>query len=354
MKKIYLLILLMCLFSIMVGSVIHVAASSSDARLIKHVQMTLKNTENPKRLEVSFYLGERLDFSDEKADIIFEYFSTNSQGNLESLNYKKDKSWSGYLNSYDSYPSGERKYSKGTENNSAYSNSIPVDTIYTSTKTSSSIDVTRVTAVSISVFRSDGSGEQIYIYSDGTTSSLKKINIPVVVADSESGIKLEGDTSAIPLNTVLKVDEITTPEVHEAIVNILAPTANIVVYNIKLVSSGDTIQPNGKVKIAIPIPNSFDMNNIGVYKIENEQVKHSYPLTIEEREESFYAVIETDDFSIFVLAEFSSAQNDSNKISPPTGDDTAFLLPILILVVSAIGLGLLACCRRLGKKSQEK
>jgi|GEM_PF-2414766 len=153
---------------------------SANTDLISNPTIEIKSAQA--RVEVTFSLSEIIDLKEENSDIIFELFWTNSNG--DELIYKKDKTWDGYLNSYDAYPLGEHKYSSGAIDNPLYPDEVPATTIYTSTKTSSSINVESVSAVKITVLRADGSGEEVTVYTDGTISR-EKINAPEPEPDPE-------------------------------------------------------------------------------------------------------------------------------------------------------------------------
>ena len=281
-------------------------SSASESNLIQNVQISLKETENPNRLEVIFYLTEPINLSQGSSNIIYEYFTEDSNGN-PVIQYKKEKTWSGYLNSYDNYPSGEHKYSSGGAANSSYSDNVPAANIYTSTKTNSSIDVTNVTAVRVTVLREDGSGEKIIVYSDGNTSAIEKIVIPVGAEDKDTGIKVDSTTTELPVNTVLVANKLTSGSVYENVTVILSDVKDFIVYDIKLESEGVIIQPNGKVKISIPIPENFDTTNLAVYRIDNNGEKILYPVTIITNEGVNYAILETEHFSTYVLVDARTA-----------------------------------------------
>ena len=184
--KKYITVIISVTFAIM--SMLGNIALTSEFSLIKNMKIELKSAETPNRLEVCFDLTEPIDLSQGESNIIFEYFITNSDGNLEAINYKKDKSWAGYLNSYDNYPYGERKYSLGEENEN-YPDRVPSSTIYTSVKTGGSIDTTQVAAVKVTVLKADGSGEEYTAYS--SVSNVEK----------NTGIRLQSTALELPVNT---------------------------------------------------------------------------------------------------------------------------------------------------------
>lgn len=274
---------------------------AEETNLIQNVQIGLKEAENPKRLEVIFDLTEPINLSQGSSDIIYEYFTQDTNGNLEIMQYKKGKSWSGYLNSYDNYPAGEQKYSSGGSENGAYSDNVPATKIYTSTKTGTSIDVMSVVAVRITVFRENGSGEKVTAYSDGAAPVIEKIDIPVSDEELDTGITLESNTTELPANTVLIANKLTSGSIYENVTINLADVKDFIVYEIKLESDGVEIQPNGKVKISIPIPESFDSSNLTVYRFDDDGTKTPYSVTVTVKDGAKYAIFETVHFSTYVL-----------------------------------------------------
>ena len=62
-------------------------------------------------------------------------------------------------------------------------------------------------------------------------------------------------------------------------------------------SNNTTIQPNGKVKISIPIPNGYDTSKIVVYRIAENGTKTKYDTTIN----NGYVTFETDHYISSVL-----------------------------------------------------
>jgi|GEM_PF-985316 len=296
MKKILTVSVIVCiLLNIMIGS------SFAASNLIENVHISLKSTETPKRLEVSFNLTEQINLSQGDSNIVFEYLSMDD---LEVI-YKKDKLWSGYLNSYDRYPSGERKYSSGEENNTDYSNVVPAATIYTSLKTGSSIDVGVIAAVRITVLREYGSGESITIYSDGTVSGIEKIEDSVTAVEETTGIRLDSTTAELPADTILIANEVTVGSVYEMISIALTDVNEFIAFEIKLESSGNEILPNGNVEVSIPIPENFNTSKLAVFRIEADGTKVPYPVTVKTVDGLKYATFETDHFSMYALLELN-------------------------------------------------
>jgi len=293
MKKITSMIIL---FLATVSIMTHLSFAAEN-NLIENIQMDFKSAETPNRLEVSFDLTESIDLSQGSADIIFEYFI----GDQAEAVYRKDKTWAGYVNSYDKYPSGERKYSSGTGNQS-FSDEVPAGTIYTSTRTGSSIDVALVTAVRVTVLRPDGSGEVIAVFDDQTTSAVERISAPILNVEKNTGIRLNSTAEVLPTDTVLIANEVIAGPLYEEASEMLADARDMIVFEIKLESNGVRTQPDGKVKISIPLPADFEQASLAVYRIDGEGEKTQFSVTQTTENNVNYATFETDHFSVFVLA----------------------------------------------------
>lgn len=300
---------------------------AADSNLISNMQTTLKNTETPKRLEASFDLNEAIDLSQGNSNIIFEYYANDSSGNSAVI-YKKDKTWSGYLNSYDNYPSGERKYSSGSSN-SNYPDAVPSTKIFTSVKTGTSIDVAQVTAVKITVLRADGSGEKVTVYNDGSTSAIEKINVPITLTDKDTGIILKATTAELPAGTVLIANELTSQSDFEQISALLTDAVEFIAFDIKLEADGKAVQPNGKIKISIKIPDNFNSSQLVVYRIDSDNAKTPYAVNVTTKNNIKYAEFETDHFTTYVLA-------DESNIAPNTGDASTTVLYCIIMAFAAV------------------
>ena len=281
-------IIILCL---MMMNLAVICVTARDSVLIKNVRINLKSTESPQRLEIQFDLTEAIDLSQEKTNIIYEFFGQNDRAELEALSYRKDKTWAGYINSYDDYPQGERKYSSGSDNNQNYQDVIPETTIYTSVKTNANIDVTTVAAVKITVLRPDGSGEEFTVYSR------------VLDTDKNTGIKMTGTADILPVGTALVANEISDGEIYETIVEVLPGVHDFVAFDIKLESSVAEMLLAGNVQIDIPIPPSFNALRLAVYRIDDDGSKTSYETAVTEQDGTRYATFETDHFSVYVLLE---------------------------------------------------
>lgn len=168
-----------------------------------------------------------------------------------------------------------------------------------------------------------------------------------VEVDEETNVKLDAPVDVVPADTVMEVEPIEEGEKFEEIKEILekVEVKKFKVFDITLTSKGVKIQPNGKVKISIPIPNDFNSGKLVVYRIEENGKRIGYAVEVYEENNLKYARFETDHFSNYVLAEGELVEeNESGEIkgeldnTPKTGtvDISFYILPITI--ISAIGI----------------
>ncbi len=94
----------------------------------------LRSNEKP-QLFVDFRISKEIDLTKPASDVIISYQLKDDNGEYKEV-YRKDKAWSGYLNTYPGEPSQggvETKYGPGAENNQNYLAILPKDkTISTS------------------------------------------------------------------------------------------------------------------------------------------------------------------------------------------------------------------------------
>jgi len=341
MKKILVSTILLFFTLILIPNLV----SATTANLVTNANIKYDyrlNNTNVCRLVVNFNLAENFDLSQENSNIIIDYYIKNSSGELIPIKssttgqiYAKDKSWAGYLNSYDSYPQGEQKYSSGIANDTRYSNNIPAKTnLNTQITNSTKVDVNwnnaLVFAIKVTAIRGNKSGEKVIVYSDGTKPIVEKIHAPiapVVDVSANTGIKLES-TLQLPASTQLVAQKIEDNVVNNEVSNILTEAKKFVVYKITLESSGVKIQPDGKVKINIPIPANFNTYNTSVYRIEEDGSKREYNVSVVKEDGIDYATFETEHFSTYVLAEVETDEKDD---TPKTGEVINYVVAVLLL-----------------------
>lgn len=184
---------------------------------------------------------------------------------------------------------------------------------------------------------------------EGNYIIIRKEKTEIVEEDTTTGIKLETDTKIVPENTVLETKKVTESKtiqiVEESIKDV---STKFVTYDITLKSEGVAIQPNGKVKIQIPIPNGYDKTKLLVYRISEDGTKTKYDIKIEEN----YVIIETDHFSTYVLAENNVTEKEEktnnntssdNKLdeTPKTGTTVVKEGILFISLISLVGIVIL-------------
>ena len=172
----------------------------------------------------------------------------------------------------------------------------------------------------------------------------------IQVEDNITNVILDATSEVVPKNTKLIISKLENGTKYEnAGKSLKEGTEKFVVYDITLESEGVSIQPDGKVKISIPIPSEFGTKNIVVYRVEDDGTKTKYEVKIETINGKTYAVFETDHFSIYTVAqekeetvtettstekeETATAQKTNN---PKTGDGIIYTIGILF--ISIIGM----------------
>lgn len=171
------------------------------------------------------------------------------------------------------------------------------------------------------------------------------------LSDDSTGIKLNANTDAVPENTTLVVKSVTSGDTYKnAKITLGNTVSKIYVYDISLESKGVEIQPNGKVKISIPIPNDLDTSKLVIFRITDNGEKIEYTATIETIDGIKYATFETDHFSTYVLAEKTETTNKEQQEDTTKEDNTKApgILPqtgagigLTIVVIVAIGMSVL-------------
>ena len=176
--------------------------------------------------------------------------------------------------------------------------------------------------------------------------SVEGIPVEVVeTADKTTNVSLSADTSILPSNTVLEVKEVKSGEAYNTITESLKNVSNkFVAYDITLKSDGVEIQPNGNVQISLPIPSGYDTSKLVVFRVETDGTIIKYDTKIEDN----YAIIETDHFSNYVIAEqnvSSTTETDKTPIqngekddTPKTGTVQYIGLAGIVVALSSIGI----------------
>lgn len=128
--------------------------------------------------------------------------------------------------------------------------------------------------------------------------------------DIITNISISSDSSIIPLDTSLKVQEINSGEYYDKVSELLE-TSNFKIFDIKLFSNNKNSYisklDNGEFIVKIPVPDTLKGKNMIVYYIDENGNKETYPVTVENDVLTF----KTKHFSEYTVAELSQ-ENISN------------------------------------------
>ncbi len=164
------------------------------------------------------------------------------------------------------------------------------------------------------------------------------------ITDSVSGIVISGNNLPNDVTLAVKSND------KQAVKNTETALADIgynefVAFDITLVDDNDdTVQPNGKVEVSIPLPEKYKgLNNLGIYYIDSNAKAEK----LESKLENNCITFETDHFSTYALvAEKQEATNTPSQPeqqkpttdNPKTGDNSSLMMSVLVFVVSGTTL----------------
>lgn len=202
-----------------------------------------------------------------------------------------------------------------------------------------------ITADMISGYDSAKAGKQTVTVTYGGQSVSFDVTVaaaentpPVVIDDKETGIRLEASEGVVPSDTMLKAEKVTDGENFTIVDKALTDTADKwVAYDIRLLSDNAEIQPNGKVKIAIPRPTELNADKLALFHVAEDGKLTQIPYTLDEATDRI--VFETDHFSLYAVAEKNEA--DSGSSNPPTGYSGRGFLPLAVLLMAGTAVLLL-------------
>jgi hypothetical protein len=138
------------------------------------------------------------------------------------------------------------------------------------------------------------------------------------LSDPASGVKLEADENVLPEGTTLKVTPITSGADYEKAKKALdGVLKSFVLYDITLIGlDGGTVQPNGKVKISIPLPAGMDASQILFFRVNPDGSK----TLMEGAAEDGFAVFITTHFSLYAIGEKADAAPAKAKTGTKTAE----------------------------------
>ncbi len=178
----------------------------------------------------------------------------------------------------------------------------------------------------------------IELKKSGTENVVHK---PLEFYNKETNIRIETTENILPEDTILDVFPILDGIIYRTVSASIQNCNNFKVFDITIKSRGVRVQPNGKVKVSIPIPSNFDKTKLSVYRVEDNGEKTEYEVTVEGN----YATFETNHFSTYVLAEKEITQNTNNKTdkekdnTPKTGN--LDIINYVLVVTALAGAGII-------------
>lgn len=160
-----------------------------------------------------------------------------------------------------------------------------------------------------------------------TTASETK-----VVYDTEKGITF-ADNNNFETGTTITAKEVKSGTAFDMAKKALNGVSNkYVVYDFSAVKNGETVQPNGKVKVTMDIPATLSADGLKMFYVSDKGEKEEIKITVDKKNKTITAELEH--FSTYVLANVST--------SPKTGDNTNTVILAILCLISLAGFSILA------------
>lgn len=176
------------------------------------------------------------------------------------------------------------------------------------------------------------------IFKPTIISSSTKVTVVSALSDKPielkhyTGITLDAEAGILPSNTVMQITPVTEGGNFTLVSGAMNGIADkFTAFDITLLSNGVEIQPNGKVKIRIPIPKDFGTENLIIYRVNEDGSKAPYTVKVVDG----FAEFETDHFSLYVLSVKAKADTSKTE-SPQTGDNAPLLSCIVLASLSGM------------------
>ena len=153
----------------------------------------------------------------------------------------------------------------------------------------------------------------------GNTDSSEQVQ-QVVLKDDGTGIRIQGDASALPAVGTLHVTKVENGEVWELLNQYFSLIAEqLAVYDIRIFSLPDMslTEPGAAVQISIPLPEGYDAGRAVLYYTDGKNM----PVAVDAQVTDGSLVFESDHVGIFIIAEKkddSGTQTDLPSYLEPT------------------------------------
>ena len=131
--------------------------------------------------------------------------------------------------------------------------------------------------------------------------------VKVTVEDDKTGVALEFDSNDYDGEVEVTVEE-TFDDKAFALIDTTIESSKATIFDISMSVDGTTVQPNGNIKVKIPVPKGYNADKCVIYYINTENN------TVEKLPTSFeggYLAFETDHFSYYAVVEVAETTDDS-------------------------------------------
>lgn len=191
--------------------------------------------------------------------------------------------------------------------------------------------------------------EHKFVVQKGSAEDMS--NPKYKTSDIATDIEITTTSSNVPLDSVIKVKEITDGEEYTKILNAI-DSKEAKVYDLKLYSKSIenyvTRLQNGKFEVKIPLDEKYNGKKLVVYYVDSNNKTTEHKVTVKDG----FAVFTTDHFSVYALAEQkesipSGKQSGEKDDTPKTGVETS------VEVVKVIGTVSLASFMLLKTKKED-
>ena len=168
--------------------------------------------------------------------------------------------------------------------------------------------------------------------------SSKMLTPSYITSDVSTNITIASDNTSIPLDTMVKVQELTSGTIYDRIVKELHLTDNVT-FDLKLhagsIEQNITQLDNGNFEVKIPIPEDLKDKDLEVYCVGESGEPEKFKAEFKDG----YAVFTTNHFSVYTLGSKTVATEEKEKDEvPKTGIIDLTNYAISIVMMSALGL----------------
>lgn len=160
-------------------------------------------------------------------------------------------------------------------------------------------------------------------------NNAKMYSPKLITSDYKTDITISSNSGIIPLDTMIKANNITVGQEYERIMNLLKLNMGEM-FDLKLFSQAEKSYinklENGSFEVKIPLREEYKGKKLIAYYVDNDGKITEYKVT----EKDGYATFNADHFSIYTIAVSSSQETIKN----PQTSDTSILISIIVFLSS--------------------